>query len=386
MEHELSRTYPSGFVLFHEGDPADTAYIIDSGTVAITTGEGEQEQLLSELGPGEILGEMALIDDQPRTATATCVSRCQLRVIHRDALVQRIEAADPIIRHLLELTLQRYRQGLHHAEGSAPAAPAGHQGGVTEAMDKLNLEVDLRQALQAGQLRCVYQPIQDLAGGHIAGFEALTRWEHPQHGAINPEAFITLAEETDLIVPIGLHNMRQACRDLRRFQARVEHDLFMSINISGRQLHNPDFTDEVLHIVREEGLEPEQIKLEITESLMLDFEPVQRWISRSKALGFRISLDDFGTGYSGMGLLCQLNLDTLKIDKCFVQAMFDSHCEAVVLETMIHLGLGLRLDIIAEGVESQRHEDRLRELGVQYGQGYHYARPSSAQEILRLLG
>ncbi len=381
MEQEAICSFPQGHVLFREGEPADTAYIIESGTIAITTEQAGEPQLLSELGPGEILGEMALIDAKNRTATATCSSPCRLKVIHRDTLVQRIEAADPIIRHLLELTLQRYRQQLHADD--PPARPAASSGGITEAMDKLNLEADLRQALQEGQLQCVYQPIQDLARGRIAGFEALTRWQHPRLGPINPEAFINLAEETDLIVPIGLHNLRQACLDLQAFQAQVpDCELFMSINVSGRQLHNPAFSQEVLRIVEETGTPPRQIKLEITESLVVDFERVRAWISESKAHGFRISLDDFGTGYSGMGLLCQLDLNTLKIDKSFVQAMFDSRCEAVVLETMVHLGLGLELDIIAEGVETEAHENRLRELGVQFGQGYLYARPLGREEIL----
>ncbi len=384
MEQEAICNFPQGHVLFREGDAADTAYIIESGTIAITTEQKGEQQLLSELGPGEILGEMALIDDKNRTATATCASACRLKVIHRDTLVQRIEAADPIIRHLLQLTLQRYRHQM--ASQSPSSVKIQHNAAASrahEALEKLNLEVDLRQALDEGQLQCVYQPIQDLVRGRIAGFEALTRWQHPQLGAINPEAFINLAEETDLIVPIGLHNLRQACHDLKAFQARVnDTELFMSINVSGRQLHHPGFSQQVLEIVQAEGVHPRRIKLEITENLVLDFDRVQNWIQESKAHGFRISLDDFGTGYSGLGLLCQLDLNTLKIDKSFVQAMFDSRCEAVVLETMVHLGLGLELDIIAEGVETEAHENHLRALGVQFGQGYLYARPLGREEIL----
>ncbi len=384
MAEELTQQYPAGFVLFREGESGDTAYLVEQGQVAITTGDGDSVRTLCNLGPGDILGEMALIDDQPRTATATCTSPCRMRVVHRDSLVQRIEAADPIIRHLLQLTLQRYRHGLHPEQQAESGAPASHSQSV--ATGKLSLEADLRQALDEGQLQCVYQPIQDLAGGRIAGFEALTRWNHPKQGAIHPEAFISLAEETDLIVPIGLHNLRQACRDLKAFHRHAPRQpLFMSINVSGRQLHNPDFDRQVTRIVEEEGLEPEQIKLEITESLMVEFEQVRNWIQKSRARGFRISLDDFGTGYSGMGMLCQLELNTLKIDKQFVQGMFDSPCQSVVLESMVHLGLGLGLDIIAEGVESAEHEQRLRALGVQFGQGYHYARPLPADQILTLM-
>ncbi len=383
MEQDHSCRFPQGHVLFQEGDAADAAYIIESGTIIISTGSGDDRQQLSELGPGEILGEMALIDAKTRTATATCASDCTLRIIHRDALVQRIEAADPIIRHLLQLTLQRYRDQIQSEPPTPYTVARGQNNKAHEALEKLNLEVDLRQALDEGQLQCVYQPIQNLARGRIAGFEALTRWQHPQLGAINPEAFINLAEETDLIVPIGLHNLRQACHDLKAFQAAVsDTELFMSINVSGRQLHHPGFSRQVLEIVQAEGIHPRQIKLEITENLVVDFERVQHWIQESKAHGFRISLDDFGTGYSGMSLLCQLDLNTLKIDKSFVQSMFDSRCEAVVLETMVHLGLGLELDIIAEGVETEAHEHRLRELGVQFGQGYLYARPLGREEIL----
>lgn len=389
-KESANRIYQANEYLFYEGEPAEAAFIIESGKVAIRTQLAGEEKTLSELGPGDILGEMAVIDNLTRTASAVCMETCQVKVIHRNQLVDRVQNADPIVRHLLDVTLYRYRHGLQKANNPdkkiPPLQTTGKPASSLDAIEKISLEVDLRHALESGALQAVYQPIQNIQTGQVAGFETLTRWCHAQHGYVNPEAFITLAEETDLIIPIGLQNMQQACRDLKKFQALLSHDhLFMSINISGKQLRDPDFASHVLAVIQNEDIEPSRIKLEITESLIMNFEEIQHWINASKKNGFQISLDDFGTGYAGLGQLCELNIDTLKIDKSFIQPMFSDQKRMVVLQSIISLGLGLDLSIIAEGVENTEHEAYLAKLGVKYGQGYLYAKPQDAETTLAWL-
>jgi diguanylate cyclase (GGDEF)-like protein/PAS domain S-box-containing protein len=254
------------------------------------------------------------------------------------------------------------------------------------AVERLDLEGGLRQALDRDELRLVYQPQIDLATGRMIGVEALVRWEHPERGTVPPQAFVPLAEQTGLIVPIGAWVLREACRQTAEWAADGS-PLGVSVNISPRQLAETDFAAVVTEALTDCGLEPGQLSLEITESaLMADPEAAAVALQRLKAIGVRLAIDDFGTGYSSLGQLRSLlPVDTLKIDKSFVGGMTIGGEDQAIVEAVLRLAASLGLQAVAEGVETAEQAGALRELECGVAQGFHFARPVAPSAVTRLL-
>lgn len=247
------------------------------------------------------------------------------------------------------------------------------------AMRRMLLESSLRTALDNQEFVMHYQPIVELVSGEKRGYEALIRWNRKGEGIVPPDEFIPLAEETGLIVPMGYWALERACLDFGRLCAPNSHELSLSVNISGKQFRDPEIYSRVKSILRQTGMPAERLRLEITESmLMQDPENVSRILSRLKNLGIKISVDDFGTGYSSLSYLSRFPIDVLKIDKAFVAPLEQSSPTAVrLVQTIITLGNSLGLEVVAEGVESSQHVSRLTSLGCSLGQGYLFARPAS---------
>ena len=226
----------------------------------------------------------------------------------------------------------------------------------------------------------------NLASGDIAGFEALLRWRHAELGMIPPQSFIGLAEETALIVPIGRWVLEQACHDLVRFQAHARDDLSMSVNVSGRQFSEPMFIGELENVITETGIDPETLKLEITESVLMDHrsEPL-RWIEHCKRLGTQIALDDFGTGFSSLSYLVSFPIDILKIDRSFVAAMHEDPRSLKVVRMINHLAHSMDLDVVAEGIEEPEQHNALANMGCELGQGFLFSKAVRFDEAIELL-
>jgi diguanylate cyclase (GGDEF)-like protein/PAS domain S-box-containing protein len=253
----------------------------------------------------------------------------------------------------------------------------------------LELETDLRRAIERNEFRLYYQPMVSLATGRIAGFEGLVRWQHPQRGLIGPAAFVPIAEETGLIIPIGRWVLGEACRQMRQWQERFPgmHDLTISVNLSGKQFAQARLVEDVNRALTESGVAPGRLRLEITESAVMENAPsAMAMIDQLRALNVKIDIDDFGTGYSSLSYLQRFSLDTLKIDRSFVSNIGSDRGEnAEIVRTIVTLAHHLGMDAVAEGVETPEQLQTLRELGCGSVQGFLFAEPVSEEEADRLL-
>jgi EAL domain-containing protein (putative c-di-GMP-specific phosphodiesterase class I) len=253
---------------------------------------------------------------------------------------------------------------------------------------RLQLEAELRRAIERQEFQNYYQPIISLDTGRIKGFEALVRWQHPTRGLVSPAEFIPIAEETGLIFPLGQQVLREACRQMYIWQARFfdSQPLIISVNISRRQFTQPDLIDQVIQILRETSLPAASLTLEITEGMvMADPASTVSQLSQLRSLGVKLSIDDFGTGYSSLSCLHRFPLDTLKIDRAFVCRMRVDEESRGIVQTILTLAHNLGLDVTAEGVETVEQLDLLRKLGCEHGQGYYFSKPVDAESAAKLV-
>jgi diguanylate cyclase (GGDEF)-like protein len=254
------------------------------------------------------------------------------------------------------------------------------------SMKRLSLENSLRKGLERDEFLLHFQPQINAATGAIVGAEALVRWRHPDLGMISPADFIPLAEETDLIVPLGEWVLRSACAQLRAWRQAGHPTLMMSVNVSARQFRRQQIVQAVDQAARGVGLEPRDLDLEITESvLMRNAEDAVSTVSQLKEMGVRISLDDFGTGYSSLSYLTRFPIDTLKIDQSFVRDIGTDPRDAAIITAIIAMARGLGLEVVAEGVETQEQRAFLMQRGCLLMQGYLFSRPVPADRFLALL-
>jgi len=257
--------------------------------------------------------------------------------------------------------------------------PAAHQ----RALHRINLEHDLREAVERGEFSLAYQPVVDLADGRTVGAEALIRWRHPERGLLPPSEFIEVAEETHLIIPIGRWVLDEACRQLAGWIATGvagATELTIAVNLSNRQLsHHPDLVGEITETLERHGIAPRRICLEVTETAVHEASRAARSaLATLSAAGIRIALDDYGTGYSSLGHLRNIPVDALKIDRVFIDGLSRHRGDDAIVVAVITLAHALGMQAVAEGVETPRQRDRLTELGCDLVQGYLYSEPIDA--------
>jgi diguanylate cyclase (GGDEF)-like protein/PAS domain S-box-containing protein len=256
-------------------------------------------------------------------------------------------------------------------------------------LKRLELRADLLRAVEAQEFVLYFQPIYELSSGELAGVEALIRWQHPERGLVPPDQFIPLAEETGLIVPIGKWALEEACREaivLQRAQPRKAQPLTMAVNLSAKQLQEPDLVRDLASILRESGLNPQNLHVEITESVMMadtDFSVTR--LKELKMLGVRLAVDDFGTGYSSLNYIRRFPIDVLKIDRSFIDGITDQGEVSALSEAILQLSRILKLHAVAEGIETREQLDRLLELRCELGQGFLFARPLERKAIEALV-
>jgi EAL domain-containing protein (putative c-di-GMP-specific phosphodiesterase class I) len=256
-----------------------------------------------------------------------------------------------------------------------------------EALERLELRADLQRAIDADQFELVYQPVVRLADMSVSGVEALLRWRHPSKGVVTPAQFIPAAEEMGLIIPIGQWVLREAFTQAVVLQQQFPSTppLTMAVNLSPRQLNQGDIVGDVRRAIRDTGVDPSTLVLEITESLMMaDTDMAVQRLEEMKGLGVRLAMDDFGTGYSSLSYLSRFPVDILKMDRSFLEA--ESDADSGLAAAVVALGETLSMQVVAEGIELPTQMASLRELGCELGQGFLFARPMSLDSVSDYLG
>ena len=394
----LKRRYSSGETIFSMGQDGDCAYIIETGRIEVFISSGSDKIVLTTLGVGEIFGEMSVIDGSPRSASATALEDCVLLVVSREALSERFEAADPVVRLLITILLKHLRSAnqaklnefIELGESHATIETVGSVNQKVAVVERLRLEADLKQALENKEFRLYFQPVMDMELRSLSGFEALIRWKSPSRGIVRPDLFMGIAEETSLIVPIGQWVIQNACAQFARIKkemlaSNIHTPIFMSINISGRQLYDEKFLDHLTGSLAKERLSPGEFKLEVTERVFMEGVKVQHVLKQARKLGFQIAIDDFGTGYSSLSFLSQFEIDNLKVDQSFVGKVDKDPKMQEITRAIVSMAAGLGLTSIAEGIETENDYQALKRMGCEYGQGYLFAKPLPIDDAISFL-
>jgi len=429
---EFQTTFDADEYIFNEGDAGDCAYIIDSGMVEISLDKDDRKLVMATLTKGEILGEMAIIDRLPRTASARAVVPTVVTAIPLDYVSQKIDQSDPTVRMFLRLTMNRYRdlntrlsqvfEELSLAQQQASnedyasttmelknvvsqfaemqkridsavtnSSPSEVNSGLSEetlTFTKILVTEDklLSVALKRKQFCLFYQPIVDLTNNEIVGCEALVRWNHPSGELYPPSRFITQAENSGLIIELGYWIAEEACSFQGRLLKDFQRDLFVSVNLSGKQFEDPNLILRLADIMNNAGASQEQIKYEITESLLMDNpELATQSLNQLKETGAKLAIDDFGTGYSSFSYLHRFPFDTLKIDRVFVNAMVRSRKSNQIVKSLVNLSHDLGMDVVAEGIESKQEAELMSNYKTEYGQGYHFSKPVNETAFVKSL-
>ncbi|WLT39007.1 EAL domain-containing protein [Synechocystis sp. B12] len=389
-----ARRYRAGDPIFSEGDQGNFAYIIEEGQVEIWTELHGDRRVLNVLQPGSLFGELALVDAKPRSASASALTDCILSLVTPDQVNQRIDTADPILRLLLLVVIGHFRSESNNFRGTTEPAlvldaaltktKLSLKERITDAVDMIRLEGEMKEAIAKEQFHLVYQPIVFMDDLRIEGFEALIRWQSPKRGFVRPDRFIEVAEATDLIIPIGQWVIEQGLKDLKTFQTKFNPNLLMSFNIVGRQTNSEDFVPWLLEKVDHYGLTPDKVKLEIIERTLFSGESSAPWIENCRSQGFALVLDDFGTGYSSLQYLNEYKIDRVKIDKSFVDGLGTNQNSESICSAILQLSHALGMTVVAEGIETQAQLEILQSLGCDYGQGYLFSRPLRFDQVMVL--
>ncbi|MDP4029888.1 MAG: EAL domain-containing protein [Gallionella sp.] len=394
MFDELDREiFAAGEQIFKVGEAGDCAYLIETGAVEIFIMDQGVERLVSSMGKDEMFGEIALIDHQPRTATVRAVEKTVLVPVRRKLVEGLLEKSDPILRHLLLVILERFRGKQSNAAKSVPKsvpdtetsrAQAVHRSNLKgEAAQKLSLAHGITRALARDEFELYYQPICNLADSSVSGFEALIRWHHPTDGVIPPMDFLWFAEQTGLIRELGLWTLERACRDWPTLRQYSDYRFpFVSVNLSPTQLTCESLVDDVKGIIARHNMPAAELKLELTETVMIEHpEMALRILDRLVELGSSLALDDYGTGHSGLEHLQRYPVGTLKIDRAFIDPMMNSAQSLEIVRSSIDLAHSLGMNVVAEGVETGMARKKLLELGCDFGQGWHFGKPATLQDL-----
>lgn len=383
--HSKKLKLSTGDVLFKAGDQPNSAYLLESGFMEVSAIQDGEKIILGTLRNGDILGEMAVIDNNPRTATVLATTDCVLLEIDKEQFAERLLRSDPIVRSLLDGLIRRYRGALASMSGTKEAVTKHVQTTVLKkvTVEKIRLETQLKEALDNHALDLRFQPLLDLQHDMLVGYEALVRWDHPERGFISPAEFIALAEETNLIAEVGEYVVEEACGAIRQLiDAGASPHPFVSVNISVKQLNQVDLITRVAQCVKDHGLKAGSLKLEITESQSATNSDIKTMLDVCHKHKIKVALDDFGTGYSNLTQLHELDFDTIKIDQAFTRG-FDNNARSLILvDSIVDMCHALGADVLIEGIETQEMLDLATKLNCKYAQGYFIGKPEKLDVLL----
>lgn len=382
--------------IFSEGDPGDCAYIIEKGRVLIYLTRDKEEIPLTILGEGEIFGEMSLIDSQARSASVRALEDVRLAIVTKQQVLERVSTADKVVQLLMRVLLKRLRRRNDPTNPNAPVSELEIENsgvgadGTESALEQIKLENQIFQAFQNKEFELYYQPIVNLKTKKISGCEALLRWNSPTRGIVSPNLFIDIIENSSMVIPIGHWIINQALKDLKTIQTHLHShkrnkeadDFMMSINISGRQFTHSDFVNNLEDLREKHDLQTKNIKLEMTERVMMDGAIALEALNQCYNQGYALSIDDFGTGFSGLQYLTQMPISFLKIDRSFVMKLLNDPKSKAVVSSIIHLAHAMDIEIIAEGIETNEEALVLETLGARYGQGYLFSKPVPLRDFI----
>ena len=377
-----------GEIIFRQNDMGDRAYIIESGQILIYLTKEHEEIPLTLIGPGEIFGEMSLLDNQTRSASAKALEDTVLSAVNREQVMERVNSSDTIVQLLMRVLLKRIRnQNLKMLANQTDTtkfdltewAAAPDQ----KAIDKIKMEIKIKEAFANKEFCLHYQPIIDLQTREIVGAEALMRWQRPKE-VISPGIFIELLENSAMMVPVGEWIIEQACMDLKDFH-KVHPNFVTSINITARQLLAPNFFDFLENTTQQQTIAPHNVKLEITERIMMEGSLAIEILKRCNKLGYQISIDDFGTGFSSLQYISQMPINDIKIDRSFVMKITNDLKTQAIVETLLFLARSLNINVISEGIENQDEMIWLKNKGSHYGQGWLFSKAIPKNDLIEKL-
>lgn len=364
-------------VLFKQGEAGDCAYVVESGKVLVYL-EIEQKIIpIAQIKKGEIFGEMSLIDSLPRSASVKALEDTVLNVVTKDQLIERFQGSDQLVQLLLKVMMNRVRKNnssLSHISQGVDDNHNHNEDGIMDGFENLKFENRLQEALNNQEFEMFYQPIMNMQTNNVVGCEALIRWKDPVIGYIQPDKFIDFLENSSLMVSVGQWIFERCFQDFHKIKAAFGDDFIMSINVSGRQFTHPDFLLDLERLTWKQKVSPKNIKLEVTERVMMNGVVAIEILDQCKSKGFHISIDDFGTGYSSLQYLSQMPVSYLKIDKSFVSKINADPKVMAVIKSIVFMAQALGMDIIAEGVETLEERETLLQLGAYFAQGWLYSK------------
>lgn len=394
-------TYAPGEIIFREGDTASRAYIIEKGRVEVSICRQGKKLVLTEYVSGDLFGEMALIDETTRSATVTALETTEVIIIDRSQFEKAFDKSHPLVTlfmHTMLHNLRETNQLLLNTTSTRDFAAkperqsSKYQSARQETVIQMKAENELSRALHSREFELYFQPIINTGDGRICGFESLVRWRHPVRGLLTPDKFIHLAEQSGFITQLGEWIIDDACGHLSRMINELPElltdtpDFFLTVNLSAQQLLSPDLFSRVMASLVRHGLTSNNIKFEITEHILMDDpEAALTVLEKLRHHGFRIAIDDFGTGYSSLSYLHTFPIDTLKIDRSFVNSIQTNTASLNIVNAIINLAKTLGLTVVAEGFEVKQQLAKLENLDCDYVQGYYFHRPMPFNKALALL-
>lgn len=377
----LTRDVAAGEVIFRQGDAASTAYLIEAGSIEIRHEAGSESRRVDLLGPGEVFGELGVIDGEPRSATAVAVAPSRLVTVSAEKIQQSIARADPFFAELMRKLVGRLRKT--RLIGDAEIMASLQQGtGMGPGFEEVLRERDIAEGIIRGEVEPFLQPIVDLRTGAVKGYETLARWRSAKFGLMTPCDFLPLARRTGLIRRIDLTMADRALNICAGF-GRDEDAPFVAINVSAWHLRDRALIESLKRMLAQHRLPPRRVCVEITETTLIqDTSDAEALLAELRDCGVRVALDDFGTGFSPLSFLYRLPIDILKIDGSMVEGVETSPRQRGVLETLREICARLGMETIVEGIETEATAAILLELGFTLGQGTRFAAPRAPAETL----